>query len=145
MGLHDPLVIVGAGVFGLSTALELRKRSYTNVTVLDRFMPPVPDGSSVDISRIIRMDYSDPLYGRLAREAHALWKSAYKDHFHESGFVMYGDRQSGSPYLEKVKAVNAAIGNHVDVFDDANDIRGLYPNIQANLDGLSAVHNPKSG
>lgn len=144
MGCQDAVVIVGAGVFGLSTALELKNRGYTKVTVLDRFIPPVPDGSSVDISRIIRTDYTDLLYGRLASEAYALWKTTYRDHFHESGFVMYGDR-SGSPYLEKVKAVNAARGNKVDEFHDANDIRALYPSIQANLEGLSAVHNPKGG
>jgi glycine/D-amino acid oxidase-like deaminating enzyme len=33
-------VIVGAGVFGLSTALELNKRGYTDITVVDRFVPP---------------------------------------------------------------------------------------------------------
>jgi FAD dependent oxidoreductase len=30
------IVIVGAGVFGLSTAIHLAKRGYTNVTVLDK-------------------------------------------------------------------------------------------------------------
>lgn len=32
----DPIVIVGAGIFGLSTALHLARRGYTNVTVLDK-------------------------------------------------------------------------------------------------------------
>lgn len=31
-----PILIVGAGVFGLSTALHLGKRGYKNVTVLDK-------------------------------------------------------------------------------------------------------------
>jgi sarcosine oxidase/L-pipecolate oxidase len=31
-----PIVIVGAGVFGLSTALHLAERGYTNVKVLDK-------------------------------------------------------------------------------------------------------------
>ena len=30
------IVIVGAGVFGLSTAIHLAKRGYTNVKVLDK-------------------------------------------------------------------------------------------------------------
>ena len=33
---QDPIAIVGAGVFGLSTALNLAKRGYSNVTVYDR-------------------------------------------------------------------------------------------------------------
>lgn len=32
----SPIVIVGAGVFGLSTAVHLAERGYTNVKVLDR-------------------------------------------------------------------------------------------------------------
>jgi NADPH-dependent 2,4-dienoyl-CoA reductase/sulfur reductase-like enzyme len=32
----DAVVIVGAGIFGLSTALHLASRGYTNVTVFDR-------------------------------------------------------------------------------------------------------------
>jgi NADPH-dependent glutamate synthase beta subunit-like oxidoreductase len=36
MHKQDPIAIVGAGVFGLSTALNLAKRGYSNVTVYDR-------------------------------------------------------------------------------------------------------------
>lgn len=35
------VVVVGAGVFGLTTALELKLQGYHNVTVLDRHVPPV--------------------------------------------------------------------------------------------------------
>lgn len=31
----DPIVIVGAGIFGLSTSLHLARRGYKNVTVFD--------------------------------------------------------------------------------------------------------------
>ena len=32
----DPILIVGAGAFGLSTALHLNQSGYTNVTVLEK-------------------------------------------------------------------------------------------------------------
>lgn len=35
------IVVVGAGVFGLTTALELALQGYSNITVLDRHVPPV--------------------------------------------------------------------------------------------------------
>lgn len=35
------VVVVGAGVFGLTTALELTLQGYRNVIVLDRNVPPV--------------------------------------------------------------------------------------------------------
>lgn len=33
---NDAIIIVGAGIFGLSTALHLAKRGYRNVTVFDK-------------------------------------------------------------------------------------------------------------
>ena len=49
------VIIVGAGVFGLSTALAIAKRyPQTKVTVFDRQTPPVSDGTSVDTSKILR-------------------------------------------------------------------------------------------
>lgn len=51
----DTVIIVGAGVFGLSTALAIERRyPTTKVTVIDRYTPPVQDGTSVDTSRILR-------------------------------------------------------------------------------------------
>lgn len=32
----DPIIIIGAGIFGLSTALHLARRGYRQVTVFDR-------------------------------------------------------------------------------------------------------------
>ncbi|KAJ9633021.1 hypothetical protein, variant [Exophiala oligosperma] len=64
------VLIIGAGVFGLSTALAITRRSpSTKVTVVDRLTPPVPDGTSVDTTRCIRSDYTDPIYARLAKTA----------------------------------------------------------------------------
>lgn len=53
--LSNSVLIVGAGVFGLSTALAIAKRDPSvKVTVVDRLIPPVEDGASVDTTRCIR-------------------------------------------------------------------------------------------
>ncbi|ETN39201.1 uncharacterized protein HMPREF1541_05424 [Cyphellophora europaea CBS 101466] len=66
----DKVIIIGAGIFGLSTALALAERyPSTQVIVVDRLTPPVPDGTSVDTTRCIRSDYADPIYRRLAELA----------------------------------------------------------------------------
>jgi sarcosine oxidase/L-pipecolate oxidase len=87
--LNDaPLIIVGAGVFCLGLAYELAAvRGYFNVTVLDRFAPPVPDGSSVDVSRLIRAVYADPVYDQLSADALKEWhgeETPWLKHYNET-------------------------------------------------------------
>ncbi|KAF7799907.1 hypothetical protein EIP86_011149 [Pleurotus ostreatoroseus] len=46
------IVIVGAGVFGLSTAEYLLRRGYSDITVLDRAdVLPAKDAASCDINK----------------------------------------------------------------------------------------------
>ncbi|KAH7363250.1 FAD dependent oxidoreductase [Plectosphaerella cucumerina] len=141
----DPIIIIGAGVFGLSTALELKTRGYTSITVLDRFLPPVPDGSSVDISRIIRVEYADPLYASMAREAREGWLGPYARHYHESGFVMLFDAASGSDYAAKSKAVGAATGQKLVEFTDGDALLKAYPHARVRFDGLGGIGNAGGG
>src|SRR5689334_22504431 len=77
------ILIIGSGVFGLSTALALASRdvfAQSSITVIDRSDPsqpgafPSPDAASVDTSRIIRADYADPAYAALGDEAQVQWR-----------------------------------------------------------------------
>ncbi|RDL31799.1 Uncharacterized protein BP5553_09201 [Venustampulla echinocandica] len=76
------VIIVGAGVFGLSTALWLARAGYKNITVFDRgaydknYYAPFNgcDGASSDINKIFRMAYGDQLnYQTLAIEVRDIW------------------------------------------------------------------------
>lgn len=104
------ILIVGAGVFGLGTALALARRhvfSNCSITVLDRSTDPdvfpSRDASSVDSSRIIRADYADPAYAALAAEAQVEWRKAGEDQlggqgrYSESGLVVVADRDPTLP------------------------------------------------
>ncbi|KAK0387042.1 hypothetical protein NLU13_5356 [Sarocladium strictum] len=81
---HQPVVIVGSGIFGLSTALHLARRGYGNVTVFDRqpcdelrysYLDGA-DGASADMNKIIRSAYGGQSeYQALSTEAIAAWKS----------------------------------------------------------------------
>lgn len=61
------IIIVGGGVFGLSTSLWLARAGYKNVTIYDRcqfdknFYNPSNgcDGASADINKVFRMAYAD--------------------------------------------------------------------------------------
>ncbi|KAL5366687.1 FAD dependent oxidoreductase [Aspergillus floccosus] len=144
IGKTDSILIIGAGVFGLSTALELRSRGYENITVLDRYAPPVPDGSSVDISRIIRTDYADPVYSRMAQEALHGWKTDYEDHYHHSGFVILSDTPA-NPYIEKIKELAHAEGRVLAEYANGNDLKHVYPSIDADFSQIRAYHNADGG
>ncbi|WYZ41553.1 hypothetical protein EsH8_V_000448 [Colletotrichum jinshuiense] len=149
------VLIVGAGVFGLSLAYELTsERGYTSVTVLDRFLPPVPDGSSVDVSRIIRTEYADPLYASLAADALEGWRSSevYKPHYHESGFIMMADeKERPSPYFEKYRQWRGREQSGqkpMEVFEPPaadGEIKRLYAGVQADLKDFTATHNTAGG
>lgn len=66
------ILIVGAGVFGLSTALELARQGYTNIKVLDRSAEiPSPYSAGCDLNKIVRAEYEDPFYTDLALVCHA--------------------------------------------------------------------------
>lgn len=125
---HDEaVIIVGSGVFGLSTALALQERGYTNITVLDRDLPPVRDGSSTDISRIVRSDYGDPFYARLATEAIETWKSSsvFKPHYYPSKFMLVSEILN-DPYLEKNKET---LRGQKQKYIEFNDITALEANL----------------
>ena len=93
------ILIVGSGVFGLSTAYSLSQNplyANTTITLVDRSPFPAPDGSSIDSSRIIRADYSDPAYAVLAASAQHVWRDTSpgglgEGRYSESGLLLVAD------------------------------------------------------
>ena len=60
------IIIIGAGVFGVCTALELAKRDY-KVTLLESGEIPNPKAASTDISKVVRVEYgADREYFKMA-------------------------------------------------------------------------------
>ena len=142
---EDAIVIVGAGVFGLTTALDLRRRGYENVTVLDRMTPPVPDGSSCDISRIVRSDYSDPFYAALAKAALQAWrKGPFAPFYHNSCFVLTTESHPDA-FLEKLKGVLQSQGQPFQSFYSTAELQQKFPSLRDIKDNLGGYVNPNGG
>ena len=86
------IIVVGAGIFGVTAALELVRRGW-RVTLVDPGPIPHPRAASTDISKVIRMAYGgDGTYTELMEEAIAIWRewnSSWADPlYHETGVLM---------------------------------------------------------
>lgn len=102
MGLVDvdrsEILIVGAGIFGTSTAYHLASThpNPPGITVLDRAPCPSPKAASSDINKIVRADYSSPFYMDLAYEAMNAWSnsSVLKPFYHRTGWIALDEKDS---------------------------------------------------
>ena len=157
MDKNERIVIIGAGAFGLSTALSLIEEGYRSVTVLDRTVPPVPDGSSNDISRVIRFDYGDAVYARIAKEAYELWQTpTYSDAFHSTPCMWVS--QEGTPeqpvqpgaaeYSRKTQRVLTEMGQEWHSVPSGKEAKRLFPTFTGDLErvpGFDAFYNTAAG
>ncbi|KAH8423951.1 NAD(P)/FAD-dependent oxidoreductase [Aspergillus melleus] len=143
----NSIVIIGAGVFGLSTALELSERGYTNITVFDRRLPPVPDGSSVDVSRIIRPDYADVFYARMGLDAMKGWNAEYAQFFHRSGLLCAQSKGSTEhSYLDQSKQNLESLGASVTIQTfQGNEATERHPGIHGDLSDMQGYWNTECG
>jgi glycine/D-amino acid oxidase-like deaminating enzyme len=86
----ESYLIVGAGVFGVSTAYELiSKYPRASVTIVDRDYWDADSrvAASWDWNKVVRADYDDIIYCKLALEAQDIFKNdpLYQPYFHQSG------------------------------------------------------------
>ena len=62
IGKTDPIIIIGAGVFGLSTAIHLAQKGYEEVKVFDsnRYEETRYDysASAVTLHRLVRLEFA---------------------------------------------------------------------------------------
>jgi len=84
-------VLVGAGVFGVTAALELRRRRHA-VRLVDPGPLPHPLAASTDISKVVRLEYgADEVYTELAERAIEGWERWNRDFgarlYHRTGLL----------------------------------------------------------
>lgn len=132
----EQILIVGAGEFGLATALALLKRpAYQNshITILDSSPTlPNPSGSSVDTNRIIRADYASKPYAILASQAQHLWRDQSdsgwggQGRYAESGFILTADKGADSymkASLANVQSITAQDGTKIELLPDQQSLQ----------------------
>jgi glycine/D-amino acid oxidase-like deaminating enzyme len=146
------VVILGAGVWGSFTALELRRRGH-RVTMIDAYGPGNSRSTSGDETRGIRSSYGDRGAGlqwtKWAHEAIARWTRFDAEHAKSFGsrfFVKTGDvilREKDEPFLIKSREYWTAHGVPFEVIDGA-EVRKRWPVINAD-DTTIALYEPGAG
>lgn len=140
-GAFDSIVI-GAGVFGLATALELARRGQ-RVAVIDRFGSGHEVTSSTGASRSIRIAYDHPFYVQLALRAiddwHALELATGRRILHLTGQVDIGPAAKLTALASQVTAAGCPIETL-----DAAGFKRHFPEM-ALRDGESALFHAQAG
>ncbi|KAF2232174.1 FAD/NAD(P)-binding domain-containing protein [Viridothelium virens] len=103
---YPNILIIGAGIFGTSTAYHLslsENAKKPSVTVIDTTPTPPSPGASNDLNKIIRADYTNELYMKLALEAIEQWAAwdFLKPFYHNSGRVTLNEWDSD--YYERIQ------------------------------------------
>ena len=128
------VVVVGAGVFGLATALELARRGRT-VTVIDRFGSGHRATSSTGASRSIRIAYGEPFYVDLARDALDRWAALERATgmtiLQLTGQVDLGPESVLDALVESVAAAGATLERRT-----AAELRESFPELSDGRGGL---------
>lgn len=122
------LIVVGGGIFGLSTALEAGRRRRSTL-VVERRDVPNPISASYGPSRKIRSTYLDAHYTRLALEAMTGWRQIEAETGTElyvaAGNLNVSDGEADA-HLETLEA-NARRGGAKVRWLDAESLRREFP------------------
>ena len=127
----DRIIVAGAGVFGVTAAIELRKRGHA-VRLVDPGPLPHPLAASTDISKVVRLEYgADEAYTALAEQAIAGWqrwnRELGSELFHETGLLFLRRTPLAPGTLEQDSLdVLRRRGHEVEVVD-ADAIRSRFP------------------
>lgn len=142
------VIVVGAGIFGVTAALELAQRGYA-VQLFDPGPLPHPDAASTDISKVLRMDYgADEFYFDLmeaAFEGWDQWNTTWETPlFHQTGFLMLSRAgwQPGGFEYDSFQILTRR--GHPAERVDSRTLREKYPAWNAEL-YTNGYFNPRAG
>lgn len=143
------ILIVGTGTFGLSTAVHLARRGYTNIQCLDKWAYPSPDSAGYDINKIIGMRNDTPLAARTSREAFAAWQEPlFKEVFHQVGLITSATNVEATEYCKGAYKSWIECGEEENVvwLEEKKDFHDLVPQLRdGGVDGWRGFFHKRAG
>jgi glycine/D-amino acid oxidase-like deaminating enzyme len=142
------VLVAGAGIFGLTAALELRRRGHA-VRLLDPGPVPHPLAASTDISKVVRLEYgADEAYTALAEKAIDGWRRWNDDLgirlYHETGVLFLRRSPLAPGTLEQDSFDMVASRGHRPELLDAAAVRRRFPAWNADLYS-HGTYDPEGG
>jgi sarcosine oxidase / L-pipecolate oxidase len=120
-------LIVGAGVFGASTALHLiQKYPTATVSLVDRAPFPSQVAASWDLNKVVRADYTDIVYVEKVLEAKKKWRGdpLFSPYYHESGLVYIAAGDFARTVVDNYKRLGAEEDVQLVAPDEAKELYG---------------------
>lgn len=141
------VLIVGGGTFGTSTAYHLSLRGYKSVKVLDRWAPPSQEAAGNDRNKVIRVDYPEPLYAKLASEAREIWRDAngmFAGLYHKTGWILAPSKAT-LPFIDASIKTAGELGLEQAQEISINDVKSQWPAFEGPMNGWTTYWNPGAG
>jgi glycine/D-amino acid oxidase-like deaminating enzyme len=125
------ILVAGAGVFGVTAAIELRKRGHA-VQLADPGPLPHPLAASSDISKVVRLEYGDDeAYTALAENAIEGWRRWNRDLgvalYHQTGLLLLRKTPPSPGSLEEDSLQVLARRGHRSERLDGSAVRSRFP------------------
>ncbi|EPX74663.1 L-saccharopine oxidase [Schizosaccharomyces octosporus yFS286] len=152
--MSNTCLIVGCGVFGLSSAVDLAKqRVFDRIVAIDAEAVPSSMSAANDLNKIVRPEYADIKYMKLALEAMDSWRSnsPVSSAYHESGRLSINSKDPNRRQFDSVSQANLRKLLGKDALMDLkspDEIRKKFPTFLSNAplnEDISAVFNERAG
>ncbi|HYV67625.1 MAG TPA: FAD-dependent oxidoreductase [Myxococcales bacterium] len=143
----DRILVAGAGVFGVTAAIELRRRGHA-VLLIDPGPLPHPLAASTDISKVVRLEYgADEGYTALAEKAIEGWRRWNRDLgplYDETGLLLLRRTPLSPGTLEQDSLDVVSRRGHRPEVLDAEEVRARFPAWNAER-YAHGIYDPEGG